>query len=217
MDFTGIDCENHRRAGYSPVPKDTVVVYPYGLKVKTNDLLSDLVVDDSLIITLYPVWVVENYTVGFEGSNETQAFRYDASATPLKSFSELGITTPDGMVFIGWCTDEERGSVDYTDGEQVKNLTTIGSITLYPVFAESTYTVHFFPDFGSNDHEEQVIQYNTDTALRANTFTMEGKVFDCWTTDPNKTTTFTDGQVVRNLTTTGDFSPYALWKDANNL
>ncbi|MBR7152614.1 MAG: InlB B-repeat-containing protein [Candidatus Methanomethylophilaceae archaeon] len=217
MDFTGIDCENHRRAGYSPVPKDTVVVYPYGLKVKTNDLLSDLVVDDSLIITLYPVWVVEDYTVGFEGSNETQAFRYDASATPLKSFSELGITTPDGMVFIGWCTDEERGRVDYTDGKQVKNLTTIGSITLYPVFAESTYTVHFFPDFGSNDHEEQVIQYNTDTALRANTFTMEGKVFDCWTTDPNRTTTFTDGQVVRNLTTTGDFSLYALWKDANNL
>jgi hypothetical protein len=97
----------------------------------------------------------------------------------------------------------------------VQKITTTGSITLYPVFVDATYTVHFFPEQGSNDHVEQEIQYGVETALKANTFVMDGKVFDCWTTDPNMTNTYEDKERVLNLTTTGHISLYAVWEDAN--
>jgi hypothetical protein len=133
----------------------------------------------------------------------------------LTKFSELGITVPDGKVFAGWCTDSGCGSIDFTDGQNVKKMTTTGSVTLYPVFVDATYTVHFFPEYGSNDHVEQEIQYGVETALKANTFVMDGKVFDCWTTDPNMTNTYEDKERVLNLTTTGHISLYAVWEDAN--
>jgi hypothetical protein len=59
------------------------------------------------------------------------------------------------------------------------------------------------------------MEYDVEIALRANTFSKEGKVFDRWTTDPNRSMTYTDKQVVKNLSMGDDVSLFAIWVDAN--
>ncbi|WP_400240789.1 InlB B-repeat-containing protein [Methanomethylophilus alvi] len=214
LQFYNVECTNHTLVGYSPIQKDTKAKYTYNQKVNANDLLIELSFDKDRTTILYPVWAATYYTIGYNGSNTTHDAIYNRNEV-LDKFSTLGIEVPDGKVFAGWCTDAGCGSIDFTDGQNVKNITTIGSITLYPVFVDSTYTVHFFPEQGSNDHVEQVIQYGVETALMANTFVMDGKVFSCWTTNSNSMKTYDDKEVVLNLTTDGHISLYAVWEDAN--
>ena len=214
LQFYNVECTNHTLVGYSPIQKDTKAKYTYNQKVNANDLLIELSFDKDRTTILYPVWAATYYTIGYNGSNTTHDAIYNRNEV-LDKFSTLGIEVPDGKVFAGWCTDAGCGSIDFTDGQNVKNITTIGSITLYPVFVDSTYTVHFFPEQGSNDHVEQVIQYGVETALMANTFVMDGKVFRCWTTNSNSMKTYDDKEVVLNLTTDGHISLYAVWEDAN--
>lgn len=86
-------------------------------------------------ITLYALWTPNQYTIrldpnGGEGEAKTQAASYGQTVTLESNSFRNG-----DKEFAGWATTQE-GSVRYTDGAQVQNLTAEanGTVTLYAVW-----------------------------------------------------------------------------------
>ena len=75
-------------------------------------------------LTLYAKWTANTYEVRFNGNGSTsgsmdnQSFTYDEAAKALTA----NAFTRDGYAFAGWATTAD-GSVAYTDGQSVQNLT----------------------------------------------------------------------------------------------
>lgn len=69
--------------------------------------------------------------------------------------------TRDGYTFAGWSTTA-TGSVEYTDGQNVKNLTDEqnGEVTLYAVWTANLYTVVFHKNIG--DGTTSSVQFTYD-------------------------------------------------------
>lgn len=97
--------------------------------------------------TISAKWSAHKYTVifhanGGEGDMEDQEFTYDMEqALTANAFTRTGYT------FAGWATTSDGESI-YTDGANVKNLTTenSGKVTLYAKWTEDTYTVTISAD-----------------------------------------------------------------------
>jgi len=97
--------------------------------------------------TLTARWSAKQYTIyynanGGTGSMSTTTATYDQSAT-LRSnnFSRVGWT------FLGWSTNKNATSPDYSNAASVKNLTGNNSVTLYAVWSlktSYTYTGAYF-------------------------------------------------------------------------
>ena len=87
---------------------------------------------------LYAQWTPNTYTVKFdanggEGTMEDQDFVFDQkNALNNNLFSRVDYT------FKGWATSP-AGAVEYTNGQQVKNLASSGEVTLYAVWTQKTY------------------------------------------------------------------------------
>lgn len=109
-------------------------------------------------------------------------------------------------------------------GNGIPDLLAIGDVTveLYPVFVANTYTVQYVANAdgdnvsGTTELSTQV--YDTAFSLAENGFIREGYTFVCWvkidTVDgKEEKTTYTEGQVVKNLAETGKVVLYARWKD----
>lgn len=86
-------------------------------------------------ITLYALWTPNQYTIrldpnGGEGEAKTQSASYGQTVTLESNPFRNG-----DKEFAGWATTQE-GSVRYTDGAQVQNLTAEanGTVTLYAVW-----------------------------------------------------------------------------------
>ncbi|WP_248922548.1 InlB B-repeat-containing protein [Olsenella intestinalis] len=86
--------------------------------------------------TLYAKWSANEYTVEFidgETVAGTEDFVYDSAEKSLLTSEELGLSR-EGWTFAGW----RRGDalqVDYTDGESVRNLSTVtGKIEFHAVW-----------------------------------------------------------------------------------
>lgn len=84
-------------------------------------------------LTLYAKWIANKYKViynsnGGSGSMPESSHTYDQQS-PLTS----NTYTKDGYKFKGW-SKTQNGQVVYEDGEQVTNLVSSGSITLYAVW-----------------------------------------------------------------------------------
>lgn len=104
-------------------------------------------------ITVYAKWKANPYVIKFDANlksgsaGATQLCTYDQSAT-LKAFSELGFMNP-GYAFMGWTIEQSSGRVDYQDNQDIKNLVSQGSITLYAVWSEITYMITYIYGDGS--------------------------------------------------------------------
>ncbi len=109
--------------------------------------------------TLYAKWTANKYTVTFNNNGETstQEFTYDFEST----LNQNTITRP-GYDFTGWATSV-NGTVVYTDGQNVKNLTSDpnGNVQLYAVWEIINYTIEYILDGGKN-HEANPISYNVE-------------------------------------------------------
>ncbi len=87
------------------------------------------------------------YTVHFDGNGSTGGTMSDQSHTYGQSKAlTTNAFTRTGHAFRGWATSADRanaGTVDYTDGQSVSNLTTTnnGTYNLYAVWKINTYTV----------------------------------------------------------------------------
>ena len=110
----------------------------------TKPYTEDKVIGD---ITLYAGFRANTYTIVFNantgsGSMDGQSMTYDTAANLTAN-----AFTKDKYTFKGWATSA-GGSVEYTDGQSVKNLTAAdgATISLYAVWELNSYTVTFKVD-----------------------------------------------------------------------
>lgn len=98
-------------------------------------------------ITLYAGFRANTYTIVFNantgsGTMSNQSMTYDTAANLTAN-----TFTKDKYTFKGWATSA-GGSVEYADGQSVKNLTATdgATINLYAVWELNSYTVSFVVD-----------------------------------------------------------------------
>ncbi len=148
----------------------------------------------------------------------------------LENYSEPSLV---GYKFNGYFTSATGGTK--TTSITVDPATTAYSNTLYAQWTPITYTIRFNGNGNWNTSEgsyTQTITYDTHTALTANKFTRPnnttyndtlykiGYEFVGWGTSPDQTTqTYTDGEIVNNLTATDGetIDLYAIWKKTVTL
>ena len=83
-----------------------------------------------------------------EETETTQEFAYDETKQ-LLTFEDDALTGPTGATgLLGWATDENADTPDYTNGQYVTNLTSKKEITLYAVWNIPKYTISYDLDGG---------------------------------------------------------------------
>ena len=164
------------------------------------------------------------YTIVFNGNWNTNSgttmaalpMTYDASWTlTTNTYTKVWYT------FLWWNIDSSAITAKYTDGEEVKNLATTWSITLYAIWSANTYQVRFNPNPGEDTLNEivwtmsnQDFTYDTTWALTSGAYTRAWYTFLWWSTGSTATAaTYTNWQAVSNLTTISwdIVDLYAIW------
>ena len=168
-------------------------------------------------LDLYAQWTPITYSIKFNsnggsGTMSNQNMTYDISTT-LKE----NTFTKTGYTFDKWNTNADGSGINYTDKQEIINLTTTNNntINLYAQYKPITYNIEFNANGGTGSMTNQTITYDNTTTLKENTFTKTGYIFDKWTTNNNGTgTSYTDKQEIINLTSTNNetITLYAQYK-----
>lgn len=179
-------------------------------------------------------WEANKYKVSFnkageEGSTEAKGemadenFVFDENAKALSA----NLFTKEGYEFVHWHRTDVTTSTTFTDGANVRNLTTAsdGVVTLDAVWTPNHYTVHYNSNkpataskvIEGDDVEDQERIFDADDEIVSdNTWTLEGWTFKYWTTssDGNGTHFTTGSEFGTNLTSVknGDVTLYAHWE-----
>ena len=160
---------------------------------------------NNLVITAK--WAANTYTVTFNnnGNTSTQTFTYDEAQTLT-----LNSENRPGYRFMGWSLSE-NGSVAYTDGASVINLTSNkdGNVNLYAKWEIISYTIKYELDGGINSPFNPTTYTVKDNVIFENP-TKEGYTFDGW---------YLDGNYQTPITSTNDkydsLTLYAKWEIIN--
>ena len=164
----------------------------------------------------YAKWKAHTYTVvynsnGGSGTMANSTFTYDtAAALRNNTFTKTGYT------FAGWATSA-TGGVIYTNGQFVKNLTSIngGTVTLYAKWKVNTYTVKYDGNGNTGGSTASSSHtYDEAKALTTNGYTKTGYTFAGWNTKADGTgTSYADKTSIKNLTATNGATVtlYAVW------
>lgn len=157
------------------------------------------------------VWAT--YTLRLHHNDGTEeytdmAMTYGVAAN-IQEISRTGYT-------INGFSTTASGSVEYTAGQSVINLTTENGavVDLYAQWSANTYIVHFDANGGTGTMSDQSFTYGVEQALNPNAFTKENSDFVLWSTvDNGSGDGYTDKQVVSNLTATNGATVtlYAQW------
>ncbi len=109
-----------------------------------KQVVVDLAEEGQTLVTLYAVWRANTYYVEFdanggEGTMPVQTFTYGTAQTLTAN-----TFTKNGYTFKGWAKSSTTGTVAYTDGKSVKNLTQNdgATITLYAVWEKNPVFVN---------------------------------------------------------------------------
>ena len=196
--FTGWGAsENETDAGkiFDPLTTDckTWITDP-----KTGETL-----EHTHIIHLYAQWQPNTYTISFddglpEGDENKQTME-PMSYTVDKTTDVLPECTfqKEGKVFAGWACEANSNTVLLPKGSTLEEAMKHGGdsmiyedVTLYPVWADSTYKIHYSDGSaqpsGMEDSEFFIDGQNGD--LRENTFEKPGYRFVGWAFQPGQTT-----------------------------
>lgn len=168
-------------------------------------------------VALYAQWEPNSYNVLFSATNATsgemkpQGFIYDTSqALTANAFERTD------WHFTGWNTEPAGGGTAFADGQEVRNLTTGKSITLYAQWEHDYYTVKFDkndPD-AAGSMEEEHVWTNTEYQLPLCEFSKMGYYLDSWNTEADGSgTKYADGEAIENAAPKGEtMTLYAQWK-----
>jgi uncharacterized repeat protein (TIGR02543 family) len=172
-------------------------------------------------VTLYAQWKPITYTVTYR-SNAA-----DAEGTMGDSSHTYGVDgkltknkyTRTGYIFAGWNTKMDGKGTDYTDEQNVKNLSPIGgaTVTLYAKWNPITYTVTY--DKNATDATGAMTPskhtYDIPSDLTLNRYSRTGYTFVGWNTKADVMgPDYINGQNVTNLSSIGGATVtlYAQWK-----
>ena len=172
--------------------------------------------------TYTPSCTANAYTVkynanGGSGTMSDQARKYNDNVALTAN-----VFTRSGYTFKNWNTKTDGTGTTYTD-KQVANLSSASgaTVTLYAQWTACTYTVVYNSNKPSTatasisgTTANSTHTYDTAKALTTNGYKLTGWTFEGWSTSKTATTaTYTDGQSVKNLTSTcgGTVNLYAVW------
>ena len=180
-------------------------------------------------VTLYAVWQANTYTIvynsnkpeGASGSITGAMLQVTHTYDTAKNLAANGYSLT-GYTFRGWA-ENQNGEVKYTNGQEVKNLTSAngGTVTLYAVWQANTYKIVYnsnTPETASGSITESMPQvthtYDTAKNLSDNQFTLTGWHFCGWAKTATGTAEYTNGEEVNNLTSAngGTVALYAVWQ-----
>ena len=162
--------------------------------------------------TLYAQWTANTYTVRFHrglGTDDVadQTHTYDVVQKLRWLDSDLGWGIV-GYSHKGW-SNSKNGSIVYTNGEEVKNLTAVQGeiINLYVVWAAKTFTVTFNANGGSVSSTSKSVTYDS-TYGELPTPTRTGYTFKGWY---SATSGGTKVEYSTKISTVGNRILYARW------
>lgn len=153
-DGSGLSRYGYHFAGWKKTP-DGSSALTGGFKIDTSTIL-------------YAHWLANQYTVSFQanggqGIMADQIFTYGIPKDLRKSnFSRSGYT------FAGWATSA-GGEAVYKDEQNVKNLTSKGTITLYAVWVDESFTVSGEVKEGEDEDNSSPVQGISVTLMRGDT------------------------------------------------
>ena len=171
------------------------------------------------------------------GDTSGQTYRY------TQSFNVHSAPSCTGYIFTGWNTAQNGSGKSFSASQAVSFQNNLGAnnVTLYAQWKAIEYDVIYDANGGQNvrynssTKADQKVSYSSDVEQKvsaapaqshhvydayknlstSSTFTWDGHTLLGWSTNPSATTaTYTNGQSIRNLTTTngGKVTLYAVWK-----
>ena len=138
--------------------------------------------------TIYAHWTANTYTVSYNGNGATGGSTASSSHTyaSSKKLTKNGYVR-DGYAFLGWSTSS-NGSVQYSDGQSVSNLTTTNgaTINLYAQWKSLGYEINYDGNGADGGNTStQYAPFNQTTTLNKNGYYKKGYKFKEWNTKTN--------------------------------
>lgn len=146
-------------------------------------------------------------------------YEYKEQITTMNTNFQLeeNTFTKEGYKFSGWNTDRNGNGTHYANGAMMSGLEE--DLTLYAEWIPIQYKVVFHSNDDNNYTKEQVLTYDKEEKLLANTFSREGYRFVHWNTSSYGIgTKYVDEQSVHNLTKQdgAKIHLYAVWSNQFN-
>ena len=177
--------------------------------------------------TVYAIWEKnKNYNVKYVVDGDKQ-FTKTMEQEVNKDYTVLSLTdiastaAKTGYTFSNWecnyyASESNISTKTYNPGDTYKNLSSPGTTaTFTSKWKANTYTIKYNANSGSGTMSNQSATYDQNVTLNKNKFTRTGYTFLGWSEDKSATTpTYTDGQTVKNLTSTNGATVnlYAVWQ-----
>lgn len=201
------------RAGYTFKGWDTSAL---GETVIYHDQEHVLNLANNGITTLYAVWEPNHYIIAFDANGGTGSMEsHRIACDEMWQLPNNAFTNADYR-FAGWTTNADNGVVQYNNGAYVQNLSYRDGavVTLFAVWTQNQYDVVFHANGGEGVMTNQTMSFNLSQALKSNTFTKTGYLFNGWSVTPEGTAVYDNNETVVNLTmiANGTFNLYATWK-----
>ena len=177
--------------------------------------------DHDLVYTAQ--WTVNTYIITLDqqggiGGSESIEVTYDAELPAIT------VPTREGYTFGGYFTFENGVGAQYYNQNGTayysKKWDIASATTLYAKWTPHKFTVKFNANGGDGSMEDQQFTYDIEQALSANQFTRVGYSFAGWNDKTDGSgTSYTDQQVVKNLTATkdGQKTLYAQWASIHTI
>lgn len=167
-------------------------------------------------------WSANTYTISYSGNGADSGNVSDSTATYDSNFTlpESGYKKK-GYKFLGWSTDENATSPQYTAGQSF-TYQTDGDTVFYAVWAKSDFEVKFHGNGSSAADYTANLTYNKSVGLPKNVFERPGYTFIGWAQKEDgdkevpEEVKYTDGQAVKDLCEPGETCHlYAIWKKSD--
>jgi len=199
--------EGYHFIGWADAPAGVV-------KFTDGESVINLTKKDGAVINLYAVWEGNVYTVvynanGGEGTMENSVFTFGVSQALREN-----VFIRAGFDFDGWARESGIQLVEFTDQQDVQDLTITETVTLYAQWKGNPYTLVYDANSGQGTMENSSFAYGKAYNLRLNTFTRDGYMFAGWATTAIGNVSYTDGDTfVTTQTVAGDtVTLYAKWE-----
>ena len=169
--------------------------------------------DDGAVITIIPVWILEEYTIYFNTTCEIEVSEIVKEFDQQIDLPEVNRT---GYMLAGWYTSLS-GDVPViwqTMPDLTPTTQSNGSIMLYAKWEPITYTVVYDKNGGAGTMASSSHTYNEPKNLSWNLYSKTGCDFKGWATTSTGSVVYSDGQSVENLTekNLSAVTLYAIWQ-----
>lgn len=167
-------------------------------------------------VTYTAIWKANEYTVMFDSNGGAGTMAGLKATYNVPCALTKNTFTREGYTFKGWA-ENKNGAVVYADGAEIKNLTSTanGSVTLYAVWTENSYTVTYDKNTGSGSVASQSFKFTDSVTLRENAFTKTGYHFIGWAETADGAVKYAGGETLSGALTAENgknVTLYAVWE-----